>query len=68
MNQKKTFIEEDWERVAKIDKMYVYEDQYKRELEEWQQWMEEQQPAEISIIRKGEYKEEEFINTYLEKK
>lgn len=44
-------IEEDWERLPEIEKMYLIEKQ--KELEdEWQEWYEEQEREEAEIIIK----------------
>lgn len=48
-------IEEDWERMSELDKMYLLEKQKEIE-EEWQQWEEEQEklPAKIKVKKKNE--------------
>jgi len=46
------FIEEDWERLSELDKMYLYEKHREME-EEWHQWEEKHKkrlPAKIKVI------------------
>ena len=48
-------IEEDWERLSSLEKMYLIEKQ--KELEdEWQEWCEEQEREEAEIVIKTKHK------------
>lgn len=51
-------IEEDFERLSKIDKMYLIEAE-RQMIEDWQQWTEyqEQLPAQIELVKNKKYEQ-----------
>jgi hypothetical protein len=58
MKQEKEWIEEDWERINKLEQGEICAEMYNREQEEMWQYM-EQLPAEINVVNIPKLKEDE---------